>query len=132
MPASNGATSWHSESRQATHCAWASVSERRQRDFCDDSKPWRASIDLIAASTAAASCRSDLSAFGPQALGKLAGADLGGVADGLRRARVFGSRRRAQGDRGCGKHEGSHDQVRHPKKDRKERVTSSPPRAPGG
>src|SRR5271154_7629062 len=63
MPHSNGATSWHSESRQATHCDWASLRERRQRAFCDDSKPWRASIDLVAPSTAVASSLSDRSAL---------------------------------------------------------------------
>src|SRR6202453_2871216 len=63
MPDSNGATSWHSESRHATHCPCASLSERRQRAFCEDKRPGRASIDLIAASTVTASSLSDRSAL---------------------------------------------------------------------
>jgi hypothetical protein len=62
MPASNGATSWQSVSRQPIHCAWDSLSERFHRALCADSKPMRVSIDLPAASTTAVNSFSERSA----------------------------------------------------------------------
>ena len=103
MPDSNGATSWHSESRHATHCPCASLSERRQRAFCEDSRPWARVDRFDRRLDGHRELPVGLIGAGSQAVGKLAGADFGGVAGGLRGMRILGVSQRAKGDHGGGK-----------------------------